>query len=186
MITQKKLLSICIPTWNRALFLKECLDSIVCQFTDPEIYKQVEIVISDNASTDNTEGIVKVFQQKWNNIKYSKNNENIGFDRNILNVVNKSQGEYCWFLGDDDMLFENALKTVIDKFITYRCSYYLCNAWRVDRIKHKNIRQEFSFYKQDKYYDSFYSFINKNKKKLALCGKLSLHIFKKILWNLYH
>ena len=46
----KPLLSICIPTYNRSYYLKECLDCIVCQFRDKEVCDQVEIVISDNAS----------------------------------------------------------------------------------------------------------------------------------------
>ena len=97
----KPLLSICIRL-NRSGYLKECLESIAVQLTnDNSLNKSVEIVVSDNASTDDTANTVKEFQKKFDNIKYFKNETNLGFDRNMLNVVAKSTGEYCLTLGDD-------------------------------------------------------------------------------------
>ena len=54
----KPLLSICIPTYNRAHYLKECLGSIVAQFDDRDVRDNVEVVVSDNASPDNTRELV--------------------------------------------------------------------------------------------------------------------------------
>lgn len=86
---QQPLLSICIPTFNRSEYLKKSIESIVCQ--KEFINGKVEIVISDNASTDNTENVIREFQQKYPNIYYSKNKENIR-DRNYPLVLGKSHG----------------------------------------------------------------------------------------------
>lgn len=183
------LLSICILTHNRAPFLKECLDNITCQFTDQEIYKQVQVVISDNASSDNTEGLVKTYQEKWENIKYFRNNKNLGFDKNILNIVDKARGEYCWLLGDDDALFNDALKTIVSKITLYRCSYYICN-WRGfdHELRNKALRKSTFNFVRDQKYDTVCDFIHSIKNHKNISGYfsgLSNQIFKRKLWNLF-
>ncbi len=101
-------LSICIPTYNRAAFLGEALDSVISQATD-----EVEIVVSDNASTDNTEALVREYQARFPRIRYHRNPENLGADRNFLKVVELGEGEYCWLLGSDDALAEGAIATML-------------------------------------------------------------------------
>ena len=101
-------LSICIPTYNRAAFLGEALDSVIRQATD-----EVEIVVSDNASTDNTEALVREYQARFPRIRYHKNPENLGADRNFLKVVELGEGEYCWLLGSDDALAEGAIAAML-------------------------------------------------------------------------
>jgi len=110
----KPLLSICIPTYNRAHYLKECLDSIVAQFNDSEVRDNVEVVVSDNASLDKTRELAEEYCRKFNNIKYFRNNENIGFDLNVASVVEKASGEYCWYMGDDDVIGNQSLRFIID------------------------------------------------------------------------
>lgn len=104
------LLSICIPTYNRKKYLKESLDSIINQewFNEEEI----EIVISDNASIDNTTEFVKEYQNKYKNIKYFRNDENIGADRNIIKVLQLWNGKYVWWISDDDIMLIWWLKAV--------------------------------------------------------------------------
>lgn len=97
------LLSICIPTYNRAPYLKQCLDSLVCQ---PEFLKgDVEIVISDNASTDGTMILIKNYQKKYKNITYHRNTKNIGI-RNIGLVATMAHGMFCK-LGNDNLIYQN-------------------------------------------------------------------------------
>lgn len=103
-------LSICIPTYNRAAFLGEALDSVIRQATD-----EVEIVISDNASTDHTEALVRDYQSRFPRIRYHRNPENLGADRNFLKVVEIAQGEYCWLLGSDDALVDGAIETLLSR-----------------------------------------------------------------------
>ncbi|MFC7419983.1 glycosyltransferase family 2 protein [Iodobacter arcticus] len=100
------LLSICIPTYNRYKYLKECLDSIIIQDN-----KDVEIVISDNASTDNTEELVLEYSKELS-IKYQRFESNQGFDINCTKVVSMATGQYCMILGSDDCLLQNSIVNI--------------------------------------------------------------------------
>ena len=75
------LLSICIPTYNRGNYLRKCLQSIEIQLDKkPHLQNLVEIVISDNHSTDTTKEVVNEFIPKFSHIKYVVNEKNVGFD----------------------------------------------------------------------------------------------------------
>lgn len=102
-------LSICIPTLNRAHLIGETLASIICQATN-----ECEIVVSDNASTDNTEEVVAQYAQRFSRLRYIKQHTNIGLDRNFDAAVLHAKGEYCWLLGDDDLLKPGAIAAALD------------------------------------------------------------------------
>ena len=109
----KPILSICIPTWNRAQYLEHTLLNIIKSIGDN--YDDIEICVSDNYSTDLTSQIVKEIQNEFTkyNIVYRKTESNVGFDRNLLNVIDMAKGNYCWLFGDDDLLQENAIEHVL-------------------------------------------------------------------------
>lgn len=108
----QKLLSMCIPTYNRADCLKRLLDNIIPQIL--ESGEVIEVCISNNGSTDNTREIVINFKEKYPDlIKYSENEENLGFDRNVFRVVNMAEGEFVWTFSDDDLIVENGFEKVI-------------------------------------------------------------------------
>ncbi|MFA5916795.1 MAG: glycosyltransferase family 2 protein [Candidatus Gracilibacteria bacterium] len=106
------LISICIPTYNRKKYLKQCLDSIVNQdcFTE----NQIEIIISDNDSNDNTEKLVKEYQINYKNIKYFINDNNIGANKNILKASEYAIGKYIWFMGDDDKIINGKIVEILE------------------------------------------------------------------------
>lgn len=102
-------LSICIPTYNREKFLGELLESILAQANPSE----VEIVVSDNASTDNTSQVIAKFQTRYSKITYAVAPQNMGPDRNYLTSVALARGEYCWLMGSDDVLPPGAIETML-------------------------------------------------------------------------
>jgi glycosyltransferase involved in cell wall biosynthesis len=104
-------LSICIATFNRAMLIGETLDSIVSQTTN-----EVEIVIVDGASTDNTGEIVKDYQKKFPVIRYIRLAAKGGFDQDCCRAVELARGKYCWLFSDDDILKPGAIKAVLDEF----------------------------------------------------------------------
>jgi len=105
----KDLLGICIPTFNRAEYLDVCLDSIVNAISKINF----PIYISDNASTDDTEGIISEYKKRYHRIVHVRNETNLGLYRNILNVIKLAKTEYIWLMGDDDALKENGIDTII-------------------------------------------------------------------------
>jgi len=110
---RKILLSIVIPTYNRARSLENLLNNVLLQAKEFE--GLVELCISNNGSTDNTHEAVTNFIERYPNlIKYNENKENLGVDRNILKVMEMSQGDFIWGLGDDDSIADNGLVQVVN------------------------------------------------------------------------
>ncbi len=116
----KKILSILIPTYNRERYLDNCLNSIFFQLDD-ELNEKIEIIVSNNASEDNTKMVMEKYK-KYNNVdyKYSSNLTNLGFDGNFYKLVNEANGRFCWILGDNEFLLENSLKKIVDILEKYK------------------------------------------------------------------
>lgn len=102
------IISIAIPTYNRAARLKETLNRLS---RHPEIVEDwVEIVVSDNASTDNTADVVAAFSARTGKpIRYARNASNVGIDGNIHAVSRLGTGRYLLLMSDDDLLVPGAL-----------------------------------------------------------------------------
>jgi glycosyltransferase involved in cell wall biosynthesis len=100
-------LSVCIPTYNRAVHLRNCLQSIASNRGASAA--DFEVCVSDNCSTDDTAEVVRRAQQDVP-IRYHRNASNLGIPRNFLNVVRMAEGEFVWLVGDDDLLLPHALQ----------------------------------------------------------------------------
>jgi abequosyltransferase len=109
-MSDKRLLSICVPAYNRARYLRPLLDSVLSQdFTD------FEIVICEDASPerDQIAAVVREYQEKYPGvIAYHENPVNFGYDGSIRNLVEKARGQFCFFLGNDDLMCSGALTEV--------------------------------------------------------------------------
>lgn len=105
-------LSVAIPTYNGSKYIQEALDSIISQLDDVD--DEVEIVISDNASTDQTPEIIREYQKKHPFIKYFRNEGNLGADRNFDLAIRRSTGEYVWLFSDDDKMAPEAIRKVLN------------------------------------------------------------------------
>jgi abequosyltransferase len=107
----RPLLTIAIPTYGRAPFLRELLACL-----QPQLAAQpkVELLISDNASPDDTAEVVREFQRSGLELRYLQNEINIGPDANFLQCYEQAAGRYVWVFGDDDLLLDGGLATVVD------------------------------------------------------------------------
>jgi len=103
----KPLLSICIATYNRAAYIGETLESIIPQLDD-----DVEILVVDGASTDNTEDVVRQYAGKESRIRYIRLSAKGGIDQDYDKSVQLARGKYCWFFTDDDVLRPGAVNAV--------------------------------------------------------------------------
>lgn len=113
----KRLFSIIIPTYNRAILLKRCLDSIVGQTVS-----DWEAIVVDNFSEDNTEEVIESYGDS--RIKYVKNHNYgvIAVSRN--KALDMAEGEYICFLDSDDAWLPNKLESILPHIEQYDLVYH--------------------------------------------------------------
>lgn len=101
-------LSVIIPNYNHAPFLKRCLDSVLSQSRLPE-----ELLVLDDGSTDNSLEILEVYAQRHPNIRILRNDSNQGLNRGLVRLLAEASGDYIYGLGADDFVlpqfFESAM-----------------------------------------------------------------------------
>ena len=100
--------SVIIPTFNRADFLKIAIESVLKQDC-----KDFEIIITNDNSEDNTQEVVKEFSNK--RIRYIRHKENMGVSAARNSAIKASKGEYIAFLDDDDEWLPEKLKIQLKK-----------------------------------------------------------------------
>jgi len=106
---EKELVSILIPVYNRVNFVNEAIESALSQ-----TYKNIEIIISDNCSSDGTWELLQYYHAKYNQIRIFRNSENLGPVKNWKRCIDEATGTYSKILFSDDLIkdtfVENALK----------------------------------------------------------------------------
>jgi abequosyltransferase len=103
------LLTIAIPTFNRASFLETNLSYLLSQYQN-----NFNIIVQDNASTDNTENIIEKYIELGLPVKYEKNSKNLGWARNFELCFKKNQTKYIMVISDDDYIVNGGIKLILD------------------------------------------------------------------------
>lgn len=103
--------SIGLPVFNGAVFLNDCLDAILNQ-----TYTNFELVISDNASTDETQHICERYQKLDQRIRYVRQERNLGAARNYNIVFERSRGKYFRWAAHDDVILPSYLELCVKEF----------------------------------------------------------------------
>lgn len=105
------LLSIAIPTFNRASKLEAQLTSLHQLLLKSQFQENIELLVSDNCSTDSTQSIIKHFSSLERKYIFSsyRNEINLGSDRNGGQVILRAKGRFAWYLADDDIVHEDAI-----------------------------------------------------------------------------
>lgn len=113
-------LSIIVPVFNTEKYLKRCLDSIVNQS-----FKDIEIILIDDCSDGNCYEIFEEYQKNNKNIKYIKNEQNLGSAWSRLNGLSYAKGEYIHFVDSDDWVFDDCYRK-IHKYLEnkYDCLHF--------------------------------------------------------------
>jgi abequosyltransferase len=106
----RPLLTLAIPTYNRAGCLKELLSLLAAQVKDEP---RVELIISDNASPDTTPALAQEFVDQGLPIRFIRNRQNVGADANFLQCFEQAQGKYVWLFSDDDLIVPGGLAKVL-------------------------------------------------------------------------
>lgn len=101
-------LSICIATLNRGAFIAQTLDTIV-----PQLREDVELVIVDGASKDDTADVVGRYVAADSRVRYVRLDKASGVDQDYDLAVSHAHGAYCWLMTDDDLLKPGAVDRVL-------------------------------------------------------------------------
>ena len=119
-------ISVVIPIYNSALFLRRCIDSILGQ-----TLQDMEIVLVDDGSTDDSGVLCDEYAEKYQNIKvYHKQNEGASQARKY--GLSKAQGEYVTFVDSDDIVEDDYLERLYHAMTLYGVKIAAC-----DQIKHQ-------------------------------------------------
>lgn len=108
---KEPLLTIGIPTFNRAGYLDSCLGALCGEAGNLE---EVEILICDNCSTDNTEEVARKYERVYSNVRYIKQSENLGFDKNLKTIFDLGKGKYIKPHGDDDFFNAGSIREILN------------------------------------------------------------------------
>lgn len=106
-------LSICIPTYNRRMYLGETLQRCIAEIEDGNFQSVVEILVGDNASNDGTNDFCRALTDIHPFLKYIQNEENIGAEGNWLNLIGLAKGNYVWILSDDDDFLSGLIADIV-------------------------------------------------------------------------
>jgi len=110
-MTAMPLVSVVMCTYNGEKYLGEQLDSIVNQ-----TYKNIELIIVDDVSTDGTVAIVEDWMKKDNRIVLHQNKKNLGYNQNFEKAVTLANGEYISLSDQDDIWFPDKVARLLKKF----------------------------------------------------------------------
>lgn len=114
MITSAPLLSIVIPTYNRAGYLRASLAQLRAELASVDA-GLVEVLVSDNCSPDDTGAVVDEARRDGLEIRYVRNPENLGWARNFAQGFDLASGRYVLLMGDDDLFVDGALGILLDR-----------------------------------------------------------------------
>ncbi len=121
MKNDNELVSIIIPVYNVEKYVEKCIDSVLNQ-----TYKNLEIIIINDGSTDNSEQICKDYQKKDKRIKYFQK-ENTGVSDTRNKGIELSKGKYICFVDSDDILNKTYIEDFIDCIKNNNCEMVCCN-----------------------------------------------------------
>jgi len=136
-------ISVIVPAYNVSLYVDKCLNSLVNQ-----TLKDIEIIVINDCSTDNTKEILDKYKLKYKNISIINNtiNKGIGYNRNL--GIEKAKGKYVSFIDGDDYVEKDYLEKMYDFCEKNDLDICVCD------IKKINDKDEFLSYDKDiKYFD---------------------------------
>lgn len=139
-----KKLTVCIPCYNAEKYISRTLMSLMSSS-----YKDFDVHIFDNASTDNSVEVISYFIKKYKNIYLHKNKKNIGMFPNMNKCLSMATGKYLKILCADDILYKNCLLEQVsvlekhkDVVLVYGSSNILTNKYKKILVRR--------YYKKDK------------------------------------
>ena len=161
--------SVLLPTRNGEKYLKSCIESVLSQD-----YKDMELIVFDNANTDNTAEVVNSYSND-KRLKYYRTDSVVSVTDNWNNALKKSSGDYVLMMGDDDFLlpgyFDTLDKTIKENDFPDGISYFGYSFIYPDAVDNK----------EGYYLDPHYDY----EKKLMDSGKPTKNQLKSIVYDMF-
>lgn len=118
---QNAVLSVIVPVYNVEIYLNQCIDSLINQ-----TFKNFEIILVDDGSTDNSGSICDEFAEKYDNVfAFHKQNGGLSSARNY--GIEKARGEYLAFIDSDDFVESNMFEHLVGNALKYNADISMCN-----------------------------------------------------------
>lgn len=160
---KEKLISICIPSYNRPEEIGRLLKSV-----DTEKHSEdIEIVVCEDKAPRRLEvrKEVETFKEASKyGVNYIENEQNCGYDRNLRNLINNAKGEYVLFMGDDDMFVPGRLDGFIDYVDSHRDCGYILRCYQ--NVAADGSVAEFKYFSEDRVFapsaDTYISMFDKS------------------------
>ena len=166
-------ISVCIPAYNRAGVLPELLESILTQnFSD------FEIVINEDGSPE--QHLIRAVVERYavsypDRIRYFENETNLGYDANLRSLIERAGGEYCLFMGNDDLMCPGALKTIVDAILSYpKVGVFLRSFAAFDGVP-SNIVQTFRYFDRELFFPAGARTISTFYKRSVVIPGVTMH-----------
>ena len=161
--------SVLLPTRNGGKYLKSCIESVLSQD-----YKDMELIVFDNANTDNTAEVVNSYSND-KRLKYYRTDSVVDVTDNWNNALKKSSGDYVLMMGDDDFIlpgyFDTLDKTIKENDFPDGISYFGYSFIYPDAVDNT------VGYYSDPHYDY--------EKKLIDSGKTTKNQLKSIVYDMF-
>jgi FkbM family methyltransferase len=132
-VSERPFVSVCIPTYNGEEYIKACIDSVLAQ-----TYTNLEILISDDGSTDTTLEIVNGYKADQKHIRIVQNLQK-GMVANWNNCIKEANGEWIKFLFQDDILKADCIERMLTACVKYNSEVAIC---RREFIIHEDIPEK--------------------------------------------
>ena len=157
MAPERPKFSVCIPAYNRARHLGALLDSAFAQD-----YRNFEVVICEDDSPQRLHiaEIVTAYSRRYPGmIRYCENMRNLGYDANIRNLIEKARGEFCFFMGNDDLMCPGALAHIAELLDRYGDIGVVLKSYAWFDSSPKNTSQEVRYFSEERRFGSGYEAI---------------------------
>jgi abequosyltransferase len=166
-------ISVCIPAYNRVAVLPELLESVLAQD-----FSAYEIVINEDGSPERRQirEVVERYSARYpDRIRYFENEKNLGYDANLRSLVQRASGEYCLFMGNDDLMCPGALKAIADTISRYpKVGVFLRSFAAFDGTP-GNIVQTFRYFDREIFFPAGAGSISTFYKRSVVIPGVTLH-----------
>jgi abequosyltransferase len=144
------LITVCIPCYNRAPVLPALLDTVLGQSFD-----DFDVLLREDGSPERAaiRAVVEDYQRRYpGRIRYIENERNLGYDGNLRALIEAATGEYCLFMGNDDLMCEGALAHVASTVGRYPGLGVLVRSYAAFNGTPDNIDQTFRYFPDERVY----------------------------------